>query len=209
MTLTEDIWQVIHSIASVYNPDQSGNNVSYQNKKIRRTFITFLQSIGDMLPVDDFSDKFKVELNNSIPTDIELSNNVKLLQWSYRFEVAVSGTSLPFERFIEKYTDIPKSFWAHPTWRLIHIFPTLYPATYSQRAATAYINFMESLAYVIPCPICSGHLKANLKAFPLTKEHLQSRNSLFMWSYLLHERVNRQLNNKSISLEFAKRLYNM
>jgi hypothetical protein len=76
---------------------------------------------------------------------------------------------------------LSKKFWGNATWATIH-----YLALTNNKIA--YIKFIESLQYILPCKECRGHLQTNLRQFPINKQQL------FYWSFTLHNHVNRQLN---------------
>lgn len=80
-----------------------------------------------------------------------------------------------------------KDFWGPATWQAIHSMAV----TYTSDAADAFKSFMNSLVYTLPCKACREHLKRNLKDLPIDT-YLGNNSDLFLWTYLLHDRVNVQ-----------------
>jgi len=59
--------------------------------------------------------------------------------------------------------------------------------TYSQKKAAK--EFYESMAFLIPCPVCREHYETHLQKNPLTP-HLDKRDDLFRWTVNVHNEVN-------------------
>ena len=85
-----------------------------------------------------------------------------------------------------------KSFWGPSTWCMIHTTA----AGYRPEHLHSFKQFMYSLPFLLPCEYCRGHLNENLKTLPLTDQSLASPRQLFMWTYFLHDLVNKQLKKK-------------
>ena len=103
----------------------------------------------------------------------------------------------------------PPSVWGPFFWHTIHIAALGYPAepTYVHKKAAK--EFFESLQVLIPCPICREHYAEHLKEMPISP-HLDSRNDLFKWTVVLHNKVNKLLGKPEFSeqdsIAFYKRL---
>lgn len=98
----------------------------------------------------------------------------------------------------------PRNFWGPCTWKTIHNFAVAYKP--SKENALAFKSFIESLIYLLPCKACRDHLKENLKKFSLDK-YLSSNTQLFLWTYLLHDMVNRQIGKKSPNFLDIRKIY--
>lgn len=88
--------------------------------------------------------------------------------------------------------------WGPIFWSTMHIASLGYsraPTEDEKRAAT---QFYESLAYMIPCPICKEHYRHFLKESPPTVEH---RDALIQWVFTIHNKVNEQLGYPVITFE--------
>jgi len=86
--------------------------------------------------------------------------------------------------------NIPPSVWGPFFWLTMHIAALGYPnnPTYTDKLAAK--QFFESLANLIPCPVCREHYKAHLTRFPLTPS-IDSRKDLFKWTVDIHNEVNK------------------
>lgn len=84
---------------------------------------------------------------------------------------------------------ISPNAWGPLIWNSIHIIALAYPEkpTYADKKAAK--EFYEALQYLLPCPMCRGHLKEHLIRHPITP-HLDRRDDLFKWTVMLHNEVN-------------------
>jgi Erv1 / Alr family len=86
------------------------------------------------------------------------------------------------------------SFWGPAAWRLIHSTA----ATYTPDKALSFKQFIYSLPGILPCGKCREHLSNNLaRVYPLREVNLKNAESLFLWTYHLHDIVNKQLGKTS------------
>lgn len=83
---------------------------------------------------------------------------------------------------------IGRGFWGPPIWTTLHTLA----ASYTIDQAPAFRSYVNSLVILLPCDVCRAHLILNLKKYPL-ENYLSDRNSLFFWTYLLHDAVNQQI----------------
>ena len=95
-----------------------------------------------------------------------------------------------------------KQFWGPAMWRTIHSLAIAY--TPSQ--ADQFRKFIGTLPALLPCEQCRIHLKQNLKILKVD-DYLTSNHNLFLWSYLLHDMVNKQLGTISPPYESTKLFY--
>lgn len=95
-----------------------------------------------------------------------------------------------------------KSFWGPPTWHTIHAFAAAY--TPSQREH--FKAFIYSMQYTLPCDYCRQHLTQNLRQVKID-EYLDNNHNLFLWSYILHDLVNKQLGKTSPPYDVVKTYY--
>lgn len=97
-----------------------------------------------------------------------------------------------------------KSFWGPSTWCMIHTASAGYRPEYRY----SFKQFIYSLPHLLPCEYCRQHLFQNLRTLPITDQSLKDSQSLFMWSYFLHDLVNKQLHKKpSPSFTLAQKYY--
>jgi hypothetical protein len=68
-----------------------------------------------------------------------------------------------------------------------------YPEVPTREDAEMFKRYFLSLNAVLPCDSCRKNYKKNLEELPIDK-YLGSRRDLVKWGYLLHEKVNDELN---------------
>jgi hypothetical protein len=88
--------------------------------------------------------------------------------------------------------------WGPIFWTTMHIITIGYSSFPREEEKAAAINFFESLQYVIPCPICKEHYKANLKEFPV-RDAVGDKQTLIRWLFNMHNTINQQLNKPKIT----------
>ena len=85
-----------------------------------------------------------------------------------------------------------KTFWGAPLWRTIHNLA----ASYTPEKKKEFKVFINSLTTLLPCEKCQQNLKKNLKKLKVD-DYLDNNHQLFLWSYFLHDMVNKELGKKS------------
>jgi hypothetical protein len=94
-------------------------------------------------------------------------------------------------------------------WHTIHVVALSYPSNPNYAQKRAAKEFYESMAELIPCPMCREHYKEHLKKLPLSP-HLDRRDDLFRWTVQLHNEVNVMLKKPVVteteSINFYTRL---
>ncbi len=85
--------------------------------------------------------------------------------------------------------NIPPTVWGPFFWMTIHIVALGYPSKPSYTEKRSAKQFFESLANLIPCPVCREHYKQHITKNPITP-NLDSRTDLFKWTVDLHNAVN-------------------
>jgi hypothetical protein len=97
--------------------------------------------------------------------------------------------------------------WGPVFWNTMHIASMGYspkPSAAEQDAARA---FYESLAHMIPCPICRSHYREFLQETPVAVE---SRDALIYWVFSIHNRVNERLGKRAVTFdEYIERMRRM
>ena len=78
-----------------------------------------------------------------------------------------------------------KDFWGPPVWTSLHIFS----ATFKSENAQAYITFLHTLTFLIPCDECKTHFKEILQILPINS-YLTNNHDCFFLSYIIHDMVN-------------------
>lgn len=97
-----------------------------------------------------------------------------------------------------------RNFWGPAFWRTIHAAA----AAYTPDKAQSFKQFIYSLPGILPCQECREHILTNLtRVYPLNEKYLRSNETLFLWTYNLHDIVNKQLGKCSIPFAEAWKLY--
>ncbi len=90
--------------------------------------------------------------------------------------------------------------WGPIFWATMHIVSLGYPAKPTEEDKAGAVAFYNSLATVIPCPICKTHYKVFLHKTPV-ESAVGSRHELIHWVFDLHNDVNEQLGKRRISFQ--------
>ena len=94
----------------------------------------------------------------------------------------------------------PPSVWGPFFWHTIHIVALGYSKnpTYTDKKCAK--EFYESLAFLIPCPICREHYKEHIISSPINT-FLDSRTDLITWTIDIHNKVNKITGKPEWTLE--------
>lgn len=94
----------------------------------------------------------------------------------------------------------PPSVWGPFFWHTIHIVALGYSKnpTYTDKRCAK--EFYESLAFLIPCPICREHYKEHIVSSPINT-FLDSRTDLIKWTIDIHNKVNKITGKPEWTLE--------
>jgi len=88
--------------------------------------------------------------------------------------------------------------WGPIFWSTMHIVSMGYPPNPKDEQKQGALQFYESLAHVIPCPICKEHYKHFLTEIP---PNVTNRDTLVEWVFTIHNKVNEQLGYKQLSFD--------
>ncbi len=92
-------------------------------------------------------------------------------------------------------TNNVKGHWGHAIWESIHTLAANYDGT--SQAQRGFRSFISSLTTLLPCSECGVNLVRHLQIdLPLTDETFINRDTLFLWTYRLHDMVNREISQK-------------
>ena len=91
--------------------------------------------------------------------------------------------------------------WGPFGWKFIHYITLGYPNNPTALDKQKYMNFFNSLQYVLPCSICSAHFQENLKLYPLTYELLSDKMKFIEWGILMHNLVNISNKKKEYTMD--------
>ena len=93
---------------------------------------------------------------------------------------------------------MPPDVWGPIFWNAMHIVSLAYPATPTDAEKAGTRAFFESLATVLPCPICREHYKEKIAASPPA---VNSKGELIVWVWEIHNEVNKMLQKPEMSME--------
>jgi hypothetical protein len=103
-------------------------------------------------------------------------------------------------------------FWGPPGWKLLHLTALNYPNKPSAEDKINYGIFYSNLKDVLPCKYCRKSFTKYIANLPV-EDYLESKDKLFEWVYLMHNKVNGKLRRQGLidypdpSLEEVKKLY--
>ncbi len=96
--------------------------------------------------------------------------------------------------------NIPPTVWGPFFWMTIHIVALGYSSKPNYTEKRSAKQFFESLANLIPCPVCREHYKQHITKNPIVP-HLDNRTDLFKWTVDLHNAVNVSLGKPKWTVE--------
>lgn len=193
-------WCTIHTAAAGYNMT---NRISVKQ---------FIYSLPYLLPCKYCREHLHGNLQTIPLTEESLQDNNSLFMWSYFLHDLVNKQlkkrPSPAYPIVQRhyFSQLNNNhFWGPCFWRTIHAFAAAYRP--EPVVKSAFKQFIYSLTGVIPCNQCRTHFVRNLSQIPLTEEYLKDAHNLFLWSYLLHDLVNKQLGRHSPPFETVKAKY--
>lgn len=99
------------------------------------------------------------------------------------------------------------NIWGSHAWLFLHTITLNYPEDPTKFDKENYKNFFENLSHVIPCDVCMGHYKQNIRKHPI---QLDSKESLAKWLHKIHNLVNVKNNKDEFEYEeFIKKYSNL
>lgn len=85
--------------------------------------------------------------------------------------------------------------WGPPAWFFLHMISL----NYKPEKAKEYKRFFTALRHVLPCGACRENYSKNLKSMPIDDKVLSSRNEFAYWLFLVHNKVARDIYEKTKS----------
>lgn len=85
--------------------------------------------------------------------------------------------------------------WGKINWNFIHNMAV----HYDKKIINEYIYFFKILLLALlkqECEKCAKHYEENIKSFPI-ENYLKDANYLFLWTYLLHDMVNKRITKET------------
>lgn len=95
--------------------------------------------------------------------------------------------------------------WGPQLWSEFHMYAVEYTGLLQQEEA---IQFYTDFASKIPCGTCKSKYISLLNGrMQLRPEHLESKETLFQWTWVFHNVVNMLLHKPQISLKEAMEIH--
>jgi hypothetical protein len=89
--------------------------------------------------------------------------------------------------------------WGPHYWFVLHTIALTYPQKPNETVKKKYYDFIQNLPLFIPIENMGNFFSNLLDTYPVTP-YLDSRESFIKWMYFIHNRVNKELDSKQISL---------
>jgi Erv1 / Alr family len=96
---------------------------------------------------------------------------------------------------LASYQTHGKAYWGPILWTLIHGLALLCD---TEPKATVFARVLATFPIIMGCKECADHLELNLGHLPI-QEYMGDRRSLFVYTYALHDLVNKQINAELMS----------
>lgn len=193
------LWNGIHIIARVYDPSLDDG---------KDPLGCFFYSLFKLLPDPLWRENsLRFFYNNQL--DGYKTSGKRAFFWTFLLHDYINeingAKKISFSDAFKMYdTDlIDKTTWGNATWNLLHSLTVRLPQTLSDKEKVYYTSLITCLMYLIPCPECRKHLKEHLSKFPLDT-YLEGRDTLFMWTVELHNKVNKSLGKREIDIKEAR-----
>lgn len=193
-------WCTLHFLTVGYRPE---NRLSVKR---------FIYSLPYLLPCEYCREHLKGNLQSVPLTEDSLLNNKALFTWSYFLHDLVNkqlkkkpSPSFPVaERYYFQNVNDDR-VWGPYLWRVIHAFSASYRPT--PEVKQAFKQCIYALAGLIPSKNYREQYLRNLGQVPLNEQYLKDAHNLFLWSYLFHDLMNKQLEKASPAFEDVKAEY--
>lgn len=95
---------------------------------------------------------------------------------------------------------ISPKMWGRQGWHFIHYVALNYPDKPTQEDREVYLQFLNNLENILPCPICGNHFKENMEKHP---PNMNSKMEFFNWTVDMHNFVNELHGKKKVTYEKA------
>jgi hypothetical protein len=198
------LWYLIHILAITLNPE---NRDSYEE---------FLWLLTILLPCD-FCKANLIQKLKDYPPDSFLSDSNKAFWYSYMIHdlanqhisndnLRTPKISPSFDQaknfYIKTLKTRGEEFSGHAAWSAIHILA----ATLKPENALEYKRFLELLSILLPYNNWRISLKQFLEQNSINP-YLRNNHDTFLYSYMIHKKINEKIGKISPQYETAKNFY--
>jgi hypothetical protein len=88
--------------------------------------------------------------------------------------------------------------WGPPLWHFLHTMSFNYPVKPTEDDKQKYMNYIQSLKFILPCKYCRVNLKRNLKETGFSIKCMKNRETFSTFVFNLHNHINEMLGKKNI-----------
>jgi hypothetical protein len=193
------VWRCIHGLAVTYDP------------KYKEYFKKFLKSLTIIFTCHKCRKNLISNLQ-ILKVDPYLKSSTLLFQWTYLLHDLVNRElgkkSIPINSIEPEYLKLKNKynwdrFLSGCIWRMIHGFAVTYDM--SDEMKEGYKLFINSLVEMLPT-VYKNNIKRFIKQYPID-QYFKDNNSLFLWTYLIHDSINKKIGKESPPFEDVKRIY--
>jgi hypothetical protein len=92
--------------------------------------------------------------------------------------------------------------WGPPLWHTLFTFALAYPLHPNTVTKRKYYDFIQNLPVFLPNSEIRNSFAQLLEEFPI-QPYLSSRNSFVQWVHFIHNRLNKKLGKKEITMNEA------
>tara|TARA_B110000208_G_scaffold189005_1_gene249743 strand:- start:1092 stop:1514 length:423 start_codon:yes stop_codon:yes gene_type:complete len=96
--------------------------------------------------------------------------------------------------------------WGPTYWNYLHFVSIHYPNNPTQSDKELHFNLIDYFIKTLPCTKCQNDIKKLINPHEL-KKHLENKQSLKIYIFNLHNKVNKKLKKKTISFSSFESLY--
>lgn len=167
----------------------------------------FFYALINLLPNKKIRDR-SWEFMEQYPLENYITSNDRIFQWTYLWhDFMEHGIDSPtLQKLKERYSEFDKRRWGNAFWQMIHTIGRHLPANPNKDVKIMFLQFIDCIQQLLPCPKCQKHMAGHMKRYPLEK-YMQNRDYIFAWTVTLHNVVNQSLGKKLVSIEDAYMIY--
>ena len=199
----DKIWDTLYVLVTCFKPS------TYQDCQ---AMYTFFEGLKFILP-DSSMRYLLLNFMANTPLEIVPCNTHYRIAWvsalnQYMCRNMRKTPKLDFNEICKTYDPkkITKKRWGNSVWYFIHYTAINQPRNLTYNIAISFKHMMEALTVLLPCQMCRGHLKQHLQDFPIDN-YLGTNESLFEWTFQLHNKVNISLKKPVMYYSAARELY--
>jgi hypothetical protein len=88
---------------------------------------------------------------------------------------------------------IPPPIWGPIFWKTIHMIASTYPRRPTEKDKDDYYAYFKSIGNILPCAKCRTNYYKHISQMGFGRSNMFSQETLFRFSFDLHNMVNRGL----------------